>query len=332
MKRAILIGLLLLAVIGLLVWIFSKKPSVLIFGEKNIDLMTKDLQHVSSQPLPFSGRITWACKTPNGIILCNETESKVVMWDLAEGVVVKEYNIEQLIAPVGCAYINDLLYVVCFGKDAGTSGIGIFDIDNIKAKNIVQRTDFPDHHLHHISELTLSGKKTIVVCDLGNPWSSPIQKGGLFALEGSKFRSLSTFGYSARSVTQSGDIVMCLTQKPTVLYKFSVKNGKLINEEQTKFQEYDGDGGADVFFGHDSVFATVRYGGDKPGVVFQLQDKSITHTDVVVNPRYTTMLSTGAIVSCGQTDKNEITVFTPEKSDKRTLTTVANFPSFVLEI
>jgi len=53
----------------------------MILGKKYID--TRLISNISQyylQSLPFTGRITWSCNSPYGLVLCNEPSHSLILW------------------------------------------------------------------------------------------------------------------------------------------------------------------------------------------------------------------------------------------------------------
>jgi hypothetical protein len=314
--------------------------NIMILGQKYIDTrLISNISQYNLQLLPFTGRITWSCNSPYGLVLCNEPSHYLILWDINNNNVINILTLEHLKKPVGCQYIDNLLYVCCFGGSNGTSGIAVFDLNNSSSttpKNIYQYTKFPDHYLHNISQLTLNGRKHIIVCDLGNPWSNPPQKGNGLLIFENAFNPLSNINYNARSVAQSPinpSIILCLTQKPTILYK--IIDGVIQTQNKIEFSENNGDGGADVFFDPTGIaYCSIRYGNNKPGEIFSIDVHKMikTHSFFVGrNPRYTKYLPDNKIISCNQ-DDNTISVYKIYDKKVTTYNTSVEFPSFIIEI
>jgi len=290
----------------------------------------------------FQGKVSWAIELPvtsggPSFALCDEADSLLRFWwptylspAVLNPMFLKEVSLAPFAAPVGAVLSGGKVYVACFGAGVephGTSGIVVVDLATM---SVEAHHNFDNDggvsHIHNVFAFQVDGKTEIFAATIGNPWTTPPVTGsGLMRLDtatGKFDDSYTTEKLSVRSAAQQSDgNVFVLTQEPagkaTMLARLEPKGGKFVVAARIMLPSRSaGDGGADVFVGHDldTLFASDRGAG--PGVKGMIyyytysngKFTKLAGHETGTNPRYTTMLANGDIAACNQ-DDSTIQVF-----------------------
>jgi hypothetical protein len=185
-------------------------------------------------------------------------------------------------------------------------------------------SDNSEAHVHNVYAFEISGKREVFAAIMGNPWVTPRVPGyGLAHLDVSAGRfdsSYTTERLSVRSAVQQSDgVVYVVTQEAagvtTKLARLEPHGNKFRVVAKTGMESRTtGDGGADVVLGRerDTVFVSDRGAGPNgKGMIYFYKYGIGYHNfgfigyaahETGKNPRYTTMLSNGDVVSCNQDD------------------------------
>merc|ERR1712217_651003 len=126
--------------------------------------------------------------------------------------------------PVGAVYVDDKIYVACFGSwptPNHDSGLAVVDVKTRRLEATFAYSN-PQKHVHNVYAMEWNGRKEIFVAVLGNPWLKPALAGDgivLFDQAAKKFLPPApglAGSLSVRSAKQeSATVFYVLTQEPS---------------------------------------------------------------------------------------------------------------------
>jgi len=339
-------------------------------GELQISRYGED----APQLIKHGGDFTWAVQLPEGRLgLCDEERHKLSIFDPEsdkENKIVAEVDLLDGCTPVGAIYLEEKIWVACYGLKDGTpeaSGLAVVDPKEGKLEDtyLFPEVDGRRHFVHNVYAFTINGATEIYVAGFGDPWDAEKYQPGKgivrFDRE-SKTYDLNTTSsnLNCRSIAQQDDKVFyVLEQNPGPLSTTLVRlehNGGVFEVTATAnlpARDAWSDGGADVFLGPEpnTVFVTDRRpffseAGDGLGGLYYYTFDSPDHPGQFHKerefptgkyPRYTAALPNGDIVSCNK-NEDTLTFFeglakqVPAGEVKTSTQDTVKKPSFFLQV
>ena len=148
-----------------------------------------------TQALVTSGTVTWAVLIGSGsallpaggLALAEEDTASIIGWHPAAPQRL-QVTLSQLRAPVAIHARKGILYVACFGEEGvpGRSGVALIDAERWQ----VIREVAVGTHVHNVYPANAAGgggrgfgDAALLLTDVGDPWVSPAQPGGLWLLD-----------------------------------------------------------------------------------------------------------------------------------------------------